>query len=204
MTRATSPECRSYDGAERRWRLGLTLVLAAYGALILLTPGTYRWLDSLDLAIHETGHLVFAFGGEFFGLLGGTLAQLLVPTAFVIALWRQGDRHGATIPLWWLGQSFTNVAVYIRDARAQELPLVGGGEHDWFLILERFGLLESDLAIARFSTLVGAVCIGAAAVLGWRVLRRSAQLRPTGAASNDPRHVHRILRPTHRPPGDHG
>ena len=45
---------------QRRWRFVLTLVLAVYGWVCLRTPGTYRWLDSLDLAIHETGHLVFA------------------------------------------------------------------------------------------------------------------------------------------------
>jgi hypothetical protein len=48
-----------------------------------------------------------------------------------VALWRQGDRHGATVPLWWLGQNCWNISVYIKDPRAQELPLVGGGEHDY-------------------------------------------------------------------------
>src|SRR5215207_7679829 len=92
-----------YAVRERRWRSALTLVLAAYGWQCLRAPGDHRWLDSLDLAIHETGHLVFAFGGEVLALLGGTLFQLLVPAAFVVALWHQGDRHGATVPLWWLG-----------------------------------------------------------------------------------------------------
>ncbi len=103
------------------------MILALYGWHCLRTPGTYRWLDSLDLAIHETGHLVFVFGGEFLTLLGGTLFQLLVPAAFAVALWRQGDRHGATVPLWWEGQNCWNISVYIKDATAQELPLVGGG-----------------------------------------------------------------------------
>jgi hypothetical protein len=125
-----SPPARQYSPAERRWRLGLTAVLAVYGWVLLRSPDSYTWLDSLDLAIHETGHLVFAFGGALLTLLGGTLFQLVVPLAFAFALWRQGDRHGATIPLWWLGQSCWNVSVYIKDARAQELPLVGGGEHD--------------------------------------------------------------------------
>src|SRR3954470_20094275 len=90
-----------YSDAERRWRMILTGVLAIYGWLCLRSPGTYRWLDSLDLAIHETGHLVFAFAGETLMLLGGTLFQIIVPSIFVLALWRRGDRHGATVPLWW-------------------------------------------------------------------------------------------------------
>ena len=134
-----------YSDRERRWRTALTLVLAAYGWLCLRT-GDYRWLDSLDLAIHETGHLVFTFGGEVLTLLGGTLFQLIVPAAFVVALWRQGDRHGATVPLWWLGQNCWNISVYIKDARAQELPLVGGGEHDWAILLDQWGWLQRDPA----------------------------------------------------------
>lgn len=53
-----------YSVGERRWRTALTIVLAICGWVCLRDPGNYRWLDSLDLAIHETGHLVFAFGGE--------------------------------------------------------------------------------------------------------------------------------------------
>ncbi|CAN5891421.1 hypothetical protein BH24GEM1_BH24GEM1_13390 [soil metagenome] len=131
-------------GWERRWRLALTLVLAVYGWECIRTPGRYRLLDSLDLAIHETGHLVFGFDGEPPMLLGGTLLQLLIPAAFTVAFWRQGDRHGATVPLWWLGQNCWNISVYIKDARAQELPLVGGGEHDWALLLGEMGWLDRD------------------------------------------------------------
>ncbi|MFL5473443.1 MAG: hypothetical protein ACJ8AM_13905 [Gemmatimonadales bacterium] len=121
------PQANSSPAAFR-WRLGLTLVLAVYGWICLRSPGTYRWLDSLDLAIHESGHLVFAPGGETLGVMGGTLMQLIMPSVFAGALWRQGDLHGATVPLWWLGQNCWNISVYIRDARLQALPLVGGGE----------------------------------------------------------------------------
>lgn len=161
---------RSYAPAERRWRLTLTAMLAVYGWILLRAPGTYSWLDSLDLAIHETGHLVFAAGGSFLGLLGGTLLQLLVPLAFAAALWRQGDPHGSTVPLWWLGQSCWNVSVYIKDARAQELPLVGGGEHDWAILLGELGLLPRDQAIGGAVYLTGVLIYGVAVIAGWRIL----------------------------------
>jgi hypothetical protein len=156
---------------DRRWRAVLTLVLAIYGYLCLRNPGEYRWLDSLDLAIHETGHLVFMFGGETLTILGGTLFQLIVPAVFVIALWRAGDRHGATVPLWWLGQSCWNISVYIRDARAQELPLVGGGEHDWATLLGQWGLMTRDGAIADAIHLVGVLIYLVAVVGGVLMLR---------------------------------
>jgi hypothetical protein len=161
---------RLYPLGERRWRGALTAVLALYGWHCLRTPGEYRWLDSLDLAIHETGHLVFAFGGDFLTLLGGTLFQVLVPAAFVFALWREGDRHGATVPLWWLGQNCWNISTYIKDARAQELPLVGGGEHDWALLLGELGWLERDQAFGGAVFLAGFALYAAAIILGWRAL----------------------------------
>jgi hypothetical protein len=148
--------------------------LALYGWVCLQAPGEYRWLDSLDLAIHETGHLVFAFDGEVLAVLGGTLFQLLVPAAFVVALWRNGDRHGATVPLWWLAQNCWNISVYVRDARTEELPLVGGGEHDWAFLLDRAGWLDHDQRIAGIVYLVGVLLYAAAIVGGWLFLRPPA------------------------------
>jgi hypothetical protein len=157
----------------RRWRAVLTALLAVYGFRCLTTPGEYRWLDSLDLAIHETGHLVFGFGGENLTLLGGTLFQLLVPAAFVAALWRAGDRHGATVPLWWMGQNCWNISVYIRDARAQELPLVGGGEHDWAILLANWDWLSRDQALGDAVHLFGVVLYVLATIGGWIFLRQN-------------------------------
>lgn len=156
---------------DRRWRAVLTLVLAVYGYRCLQSPGDYRWIDSLDLAIHETGHLVFGFGGETLMLLGGTLLQLIVPAAFAVALWRAGDRHGASVPLWWMGQNCWNISVYVRDARAQELPLVGGGEHDWAILLANWDSLNRDHALADAMHLLGVVLYLVAIIGGWLLLR---------------------------------
>jgi hypothetical protein len=155
-----------YSSTERRWRTCLTIALAIYGWQCLRSPGDYRWLDSLDLAIHETGHLVFAFGGETLTTLGGTLFQLIIPAAFVVALWRAGDRHGASVPLWWLAQSCLNISVYVKDARTQYLPLVGGGEHDWAILLDQAGWLERDQALGALVYGFGALLYLASIVLG--------------------------------------
>jgi hypothetical protein len=171
-----------YPDAERRWRTVLTVVLAVYGWFCLESPANYRWLDSLDLAIHETGHLIFAFGGEVLTLLGGTLLQLLIPTALAVALWHRGDRHGATIPLWWLGQNCWNISVYVRDARAQQLPLVGSGEHDWAALLNRAGWLQLDQTIAGVVYLAGVVLYGVAIVSGWIFLHSRTHASPAPAS----------------------
>jgi hypothetical protein len=152
----------------------------------------------LDLAIHETGHLVFAFGGELLTVLGGTLLQLIVPAAFVVALWRRSDAHGATVPLWWLGQNCWNISVYIRDARAQELPLVGGGEHDWAVLLDQVGWLERDQALGRAIFIVGAILYAISVVAGWRLLYPRNRHEGSADSSSEPR---RSSRPSARAGG---
>ena len=79
-----------------------------------------------------------------------------------IALLRHGDPFGASVGLWWLGQSLMDLAPYINDARALALPLLGGGTgadrpgfHDWENILGYLGLLEWDHGIAWFTDTLG-------------------------------------------------
>ena len=99
--------------------------------------------------------------------LGGTLFQLIVPLAFVVYFWRRGDRHAASVPLWWVGQNCWNIARYVADAQAMELPLVGGGEHDWNFLLTVWGILPQDAALARTIRLVGTVIVAASVWVGW-------------------------------------
>ena len=93
-----------------RGRLALTIVLAVYGFRMLTHPEVGWFLDNVDLPIHETGHLVFSPFGEFMQFAGGTLFQLLLPAVFVGYFFRQKDRHGASIALWWVAQNLWNVS----------------------------------------------------------------------------------------------
>ena len=165
---------------ERRWRGVLTAVLAVYGIWCGLTPDRFHWPDALDLPIHETGHIVFGWGGEVLASLGGTLFQLIVPLAFVIYFWRRKDRHAASVALWWVGQNCFNIARYIADARAQELPLVGGGEHDWAFLLASWRLLPQDTAIAYYARGFAWLLIATATWLGWLSLSREPATEPAG------------------------
>lgn len=149
-------------------RLAFLAVLAVYGLTLLRAPGTGSFLDSIDLAIHESGHLVFAPFGEAIGFFGGTMLQLLLPAVFVGYFLKRDDRFGAAVCLWWVAQNFWNVSVYVADARAQELPLVGGGEHDWAFLLERAGWLAYDQMIARGVHGAGVIVFLVALGLGYR------------------------------------
>lgn len=155
-----------------------TLFLLVYGLYDLSHPGRGTLLDGVDLAIHETGHLVFAPFGEFIGFAGGTLFQLIMPATFVVYFARRGDEHAASVALWWVGQNCGHIAYYAADARAQDLPLVGGDEHDWNYLLGRLGLLAHDQGISR-----AIVCTGVLLVLcsaGWGLARAG---RPTADAA---------------------
>jgi hypothetical protein len=170
------------DSVERRWRGALTVVLAIYGVWCMAKPDEFHFLDALDLPIHETGHLVFAWGGEVITALSGTLFQLIVPLAFVVYFWRRGDRHSASVPLWWVGQNCWNIARYVADARAMELPLVGGGEHDWNFLLSVWGVLPKDAEIAHDLRFVGGLIVVASVCMGWWALATSG---PDGNAEYD-------------------
>jgi hypothetical protein len=69
----------------------------------------------------------------------------------------------------WLCENLWNIARYMADARAQELPLVGGGEHDWTEIFSRWGALNQDTAIAGVVRLIG--WIGLLWAWGWLMWR---------------------------------
>lgn len=172
----------------RGGRLALTLALALYGASYARDPSEGGLIDGLNLGIHETGHLVFGPFGEFIGFAGGTLMQLIMPLVFMGYFLRRRDRHAATVALWWVAQNLWNISVYVADARAEELPLVGGGEHDWAYMLGRLGWLARDTAIARGVYQWGIVLFGIATALGVLFAFQSGAAEPgegeVGASSS--------------------
>jgi hypothetical protein len=150
-----------------RLKQALVLGMSLWAVLYLRDADAFGLLDSVDLPIHETGHLVFAPFGEFMGFLGGTLLQLLLPLAFVAHFARRGDRFSAYVVMGWVAQNLWNIARYIRDARAGELPLVGGGEHDWAYLLGRMNLLALDVAIADAVRMVGIALFACSMILAF-------------------------------------
>ncbi len=129
----------------------------------------FIFLDRVNLVFHEAGHPIFGLFGDTLGLYGGTLAQLAMPAVVWLAFWRQRDTIGCSVAGWWFFENFLNVARYMADARAQALPLVGGGEHDWTEIFSRWGVLTSDTVIAHRVAILG--WIGMLAIWGWLVWR---------------------------------
>jgi hypothetical protein len=129
------------------------LCLYWFWALVFVpsTPDNPPWifLDYATLIFHEAGHFIFLPFGEFMHVLGGSLNQLLIPAIVLIAFIRQKEGLSAGFALFWLGSSASNLSYYIADARAQQLPLLGGDpdSHDWTWLLTHMNLMSSDTAI---------------------------------------------------------
>ena len=168
----------------------LLLLLAFYTVRLLTHPIASNYvgetfLHLVNLPFHEAGHILFSPFGRFLQVAGGTIMQLLVPAAVAVSFLVRRDRFGAAVALWWLGESMADVAPYADDARAGQLPLLGGvtgseveDYHDWEVMLGKLGLLFWDHAIGRFFFVAGiAVMIAAlawGAVLSYRTTRPPA------------------------------
>jgi hypothetical protein len=140
--------------------------------LVALTAeqGWIPLLDGVNLLFHEAGHPLFGvLGWETLTILGGTLMQLLVPIVVAVSFWLRRDACGTAVAGVLGFESLLNIARYVADARAQVLPLVGGGEHDWTALLGRWDGLHHDLGIALVIRALG--WIGMIGCWGWLVWR---------------------------------
>jgi hypothetical protein len=157
----------------RAGRIVLLLLLLRWTGLFLLWPMREdvigaSFLHLINLPFHEAGHILFSPFGEFMTTLGGSLAQVLVPivcaSAFLTTSW---NPFGAAVMGWWAGENLMDVAIYINDARALQLTLIGGQTgaevegHDWERILLMTNSLHLDHRIAGIAQFLGAgVMIG--------------------------------------------
>lgn len=121
------------------------------------------FLHLVSLPFHEAGHILFSPFGDFMTVLGGSLAQVLVPAICAIAfLTTSFDPFAAALCVWWTGENLLDVAIYIDDARSLNLVLLGGHTgaevegHDWEHILQSLGALHLDHRIAWTTHWLGA------------------------------------------------
>lgn len=169
---------------KRVWPRAALLAYLLYAGVRHVASPTYRsWFAGITLAFHEMGHIVFLPLGRTMTILGGSLTQLIVPSAAAIYLLvKQRDYFGVAVGgAWWSFSAF-ELATYIGDASHEELALVGfsgNPEHDWSTLLTQWHLLNSDAAIATTVRVFAfVVCAASIALGGWlcvKMARSSAQ-----------------------------
>jgi hypothetical protein len=164
----------------------LTIWTTTLASRAVNVEGSGSFMHLPNLVFHEAGHILFIPLGRFMTVLGGSLTQVLVPLVCAGAfLWQTRDAFGAAVATWWAGQSLTDVATYINDARALQLVLLGGKTgaevegHDWEYLLNAMGVSHRDHAIASVVQTIGTLTMivalvwAAIIVLGQtRVLRQ--------------------------------
>ena len=163
--------------------------LAVWGARLASQPISSNavgesFLHLINLPFHEAGHVFFTPFGRFIQILGGTLGQLIIPAIVAATFVYQRQPYAASVGLWWLGESFMDIAPYIDDARAGQLMLLGGvtgseveDYHDWEGILSRLGMMSYDHALARVVFSLGVVIMLAALCWGGYLLWLEYRLR---------------------------
>ncbi len=163
--------------------VGFTIMVYLLATKSLLgSNSTILYLThNVNLVFHEAGHWIFGiFGNEILGIFGGSLNQILIPLIVATSFWAKRDAVGFAFGLFWVFENLLDIAVYMADARALVLPLIGGlGEdaHDWRNLFFRFGLIDQDIAIASKTRFVG--WVGIIATWAWFFWRWLIDRKPS-------------------------
>ncbi len=145
---------------------GVGLLFVAIG---YCEPGFIFLIDHANLLFHEAGHPLVGLFSPTLEPYGGTLGQLTFPVILAVRFWRQGQVLSLAGAVIWFFENWLNIARHMADARRLELPLVGGGDHDWNTIFTRWDILHYDSRIAASVKVIGWLgMMGACAWILWR------------------------------------
>ena len=161
---------REWEAVTTGRLIGFGISAGLFALLVLGSESGFVFLiDHANLLFHEAGHPII---GLFSGRLepyGGTIGHLVFPIVLAVSFWRKDQPLSFAGSLIWFFENWLNIARYMADARAQELPLVGGGDHDWNTIFDGWHVLAYDTQIASVVKIAG--WTGMAAVCAWGLWR---------------------------------
>lgn len=158
------------------FRSVLLAASAFYTFFLLLHRGEWHFLDNVDLIIHEAGHTIFFFLGDFMQILAGSLFQVAIPFVFALYFLLRNEIFSSGIVFLWMSQSLANVSVYIADAERMSLPLLGGegSIHDWNYLLSHTGLLSLTPQVTMCIVMLSVIAMAAGiALMGVDIYRFS-------------------------------
>ena len=132
------------------------LISGTFGFLLdfprfFVTNGILLW-------VHEGGHAALSWAGKFIHILGGTLFQIGVPALLTYLCYRNKFQVATLLGVWIVGTACFMSVLYVWDASARELPLLGASDaegHDWGNMLTMLGLLRYEKVIGYLFLIAG-------------------------------------------------
>ena|ERR1700757_879448 len=104
----------------------------------------------IDFGVHEASHLVFAFMPPIITAAAGSLGEMSFTFLLAYAAFRAKSYFAGAFTLLWVMLAMNSAGIYMADARAQQLQLIGPGEnvkHDWHFVFGQLGWLNADTVI---------------------------------------------------------
>lgn len=151
------------------------IIITWYFVHCLRSLEDFHFIGGINLIIHEAGHSISFFLGQFIYVLGGSLFQVFIPLIFAIYFFIREDIYSSGIILLWVGESMIEVSRYAGDAILMQLPLLGGDNviHDWNWLLSYTNLLQHTSFIASAIYTVGVlIMIGGSMVAFGSIVHR--------------------------------
>ena len=183
------------DDIERRLTVykaaGALLLIAVWGWFALVKNDQTPIFVYLNIAVHESGHVLFRPFGELTMLIMGSGFEVLFPFAVgVVFLIRKRDLVSTAVSWGWSASALASAATYIADADDGRLALLGATgpdtAGDWERILgERFfdKVYLADSIAGTVRTVGYVLWFVALALAAWVVIRDRLPERAAVAAS---------------------
>ena len=183
------------DDIERRLTVysaaGALLLIAVWGWFALVKNDQTPIFVYLNIAVHETGHVLFRPFGELTMLIMGSGFEVLFPFAVgVVFLIRKRDLVSTAVSWGWSASALASAATYIADADDGRLALLGATgpdtAGDWERILgEQFfdKVYLADSIAAKVRTVGYVLWFVALGLAAWVIIREHLHERAAIAIS---------------------
>jgi len=143
--------------------VGAVLLIGVWGWFALVERDQTPLFVYLNIAVHETGHVLFRPFGELTMLIMGSGFEVLFPFLVGIHLLIKRDVVATSVCFGWAASALASAATYIADADDGRLALLGAtgpdSAGDWERILgaeffDKVFLADRIASIARGSGFV--------------------------------------------------
>jgi hypothetical protein len=131
--------------------------------------------------MHQGGHMVTYSASDVQNAMAGSIAQVAIPLLLALYFFfGRGDWIAAGVCLAWAGASAAEVSLFVADAPARKLDLLGDDKNDWTIILgpDGYGALGKSQELADKIRDVASVGLVVGALLCLAAPLRTQRRRP--------------------------